>query len=122
MDETHAECYTHHDPHDPWKRDHAPGRDAVKSLVHFYRSAFPDLTLTIEEILAEDDVVVARFSSHATHIHEFGDIQPTNKIVEITGVFWWRFVDGKIVEGRSYWDAYGFLRQLGAVPDITADV
>jgi steroid delta-isomerase-like uncharacterized protein len=119
MDETHAAGYVHHDPHDPWKRNHEPGQDALKKIVHFYRNAFPDVRLTIDEIVADGDVVVARFSSHATHRHEFGGIQPTNKVVEITGVFWWRFADGKIIEGRSYWDAYGFLRQLGAVPEMT---
>ncbi|HTA39711.1 MAG TPA: ester cyclase [Candidatus Acidoferrales bacterium] len=118
MDETHVKDYIHHDPHDPWQRTHDPGPDAVKKLVHFYRNAFPDLCLTIDEIIAEGDVVVARFSSHATHKQQFGNIKPTNKTVKITGVFWWRFADGKIIEGRSYWDAHAFLRQLGAVPEI----
>jgi steroid delta-isomerase-like uncharacterized protein len=116
--ETHAESYVHHDPHDPWKRNQQPGQEAVKKLVHFYRGAFPDIRLTIDEIVAEGDVVVARFSSHATHTNEVGNILPTDKIVEITGVFWWRFAGGKIVEGRSYYDALSFLRQLGAVPEV----
>lgn len=120
MEETHAESYIHHDPHDPWKRDQEPGTEAVKKLVHFYRNAFPDLRLTIDEIVAEGDVVAARFSSHATHKHDCGNISPTNKTVEITGVFWWRFAGGKIIEGRSYYDAHGLLRQIGAVPEMGA--
>jgi steroid delta-isomerase-like uncharacterized protein len=120
MDETHAHAYVHHDPHDPWHRTHGPGPDAVKKLVYFYRNAFPDLRLTIEEIVAEGDVVVARFSSQATHKQQFGTIKPTNKTVRITGVFWWRFADEKIIEGRSYWDAHAFLEQLGAVPEIAS--
>ena len=120
MEETHAQSYMHHDPHDPWKRDHGPGPDAVKKLVHFYRGAFPDIRITIDEMIAEGDVVVARFSSHATHKHQFANIQPTHKAIKLTGVFWWRFLDGKIVEGRSYYDGHGFLRQLGAVPEMAA--
>jgi steroid delta-isomerase-like uncharacterized protein len=119
MDETHASSYLHHDPHDPWKRNHQPGADAVKKLVIFYRNAFPDIHLTIDEIIAEGDVVVARFSSRATHEHGLGDIEPTHKVVELTGVFWWRFADGKIVEGRSYYDALGFLQQLGVASAMT---
>lgn len=118
MDETHGDSYRHHDPHDPWKRNHGPGADAVKKLVSFYRGAFPDMHITIDEIVAEGDVVVARFSSRATHKHDCADIAPTNKTVEMTGVFWWRFADGKIVEGRSYYDAHGLLQQLGAVPEM----
>ncbi len=118
MDDTHAESYLHHDPHDPWKRSHGPGAGAVKKLVHFYRGAFPDLRLTIDEMIADGDVVVARFSSHGTHTHELAHIAPTHKTVKLTGVFWWRFADGKIVEGRSYYDAHQFLRQLGAVPEM----
>jgi len=118
MEETHAESYMHHDPHDPWTRSHVPGPNALKKLVHFYRNAFPDMRLTIDEIVADGDVVVARFSSHATHKHEFAGIQPTHKPIKMTGIFWWRFENGKIVEGRSYYDAHGLLRQLGAVPDM----
>jgi steroid delta-isomerase-like uncharacterized protein len=118
MDETHAESYMHHDPHDPWKRDHGPGRAAVKKLIHFYRGAFPDLRLTIDELVAEGDVVVARFSSHGTHKSEVGGVKPTHKPVKLTGIFWWRFADGKIVEGRPFWDAHGFLRQIGAAPEM----
>lgn len=118
MEETHAESYMHHDPHDPWQRTHGPGANTLKKMIHFYRGAFPDLHLTIEEIVGEGDVVVARFTSHATHKHEVGGLKPTHKTVKLSGIFWWRFADGKIVEGRPYWDAHGFLRQIGAVPEL----
>ncbi len=118
MEDTHAESYMHHDPHDPWKRSHGPGPNAIKKLVHFYRHAFPDLHITIDEIVADGDVVVARFSSRGTHTNEFGNIKAKNTVVKLAGVFWWRFADGKIVEGHSYYDAHGFLRQLGAVPEM----
>ena len=118
MEETHAESYMHHDPHDPWTRDHGPGADAVKKLIRFYRTAFPDLHLTIEEIVAEGDVVVARFSSRGTHKEELAGHKATHKTVKLQGIFWWRFENGKIAEGRPYWDAHGFMRQIGAIPEM----
>jgi steroid delta-isomerase-like uncharacterized protein len=118
MDETHAESYTHHDPHDPWGREHGPGTESLKKLVQFYRGAFPDLHLTLEETIAEGDVVAARFSSRGTHKNDCGSIQPTNRTVTLTGAFWWRFAGGKIVESRSFYDAKSFLQQLGAVPKM----
>ena len=118
IDETHSESYLHHDAHDPWQRTHGPGPDAQKEIVHFYRDAFPDLRLTLDEMVAEGDVVVARFTSHSTHTKELAGHKPTHKKVKLTGVFWWRFADGKIAEGRHFWDAQGLLRQIGALPDL----
>lgn len=118
MDETHAESYMHHDPHDPWQRGHGPGPNALKKLVHFYRNAFPDLHITIDEMVGEGDVVVARFSSVGTHKEECAGVKPTHKKIKLSGIFWWKFADGKIVEGRPFWDAHGLLREIGAVPEM----
>jgi predicted ester cyclase len=64
------------------------------------RSAFPDVRQTVEEMIAEDDKVVARVSWRGTHTGEYQGIAPTGKVVTGQGAVFYRFVDGKVVDDR----------------------
>ena len=79
-------------------------------------SSFPDLKRPVEDLIAEDDKVVARWSSVGTHSGDFMGTPPTGKTVRTTGITIFRLADGKIVEEWSESDMLGMLQQVGALP------
>ncbi|HLK02796.1 MAG TPA: ester cyclase [Candidatus Acidoferrum sp.] len=114
-DELFASTYNHHDNSTP---DVGRGPEGEKKRVALYRNAFPDIRLTIEEILAEGETVVARWSCRGTHKGNFNGIAATGKQFHITGVSIARFTNGKMFEGFVNWDALGLMQQLGLVQDM----
>lgn len=92
------------------------GREAQKSLIAAFFTAFPDLHETPEELIAEGDKVVIRESYRGTHQGDFQGIPPTGKQVTFTSVDIYRFAGGKIVEVWSQIDLLSLLQQLGVVP------
>ena len=79
-------------------------------------AAFPDISFTVEDMIAEGDKVVTRWTMNATHKGQFGGIPPTGKRVSITGVSIDRIVAGKFVESWLYSDRLGLMQQLGVIP------
>lgn len=79
------------------------------------RSAFPDLAVTTEDLIAEDDRVLTRYTLEGTHEGEFMGIEPTGAEVEVEGMSIGRIEDGKVVEGWTNMDVLGMLVQLGVV-------
>ena len=114
-DELFTPNYAHHDPSTP---DFGRGPESEKKRATLYRTAFPDLQLTIEDIIAEGQTVMARWSCRGTHKGDLSGIAPTGKQVTISGVSIARFTNGKMVEGWVNWDALGLMQQLGAVPEL----
>ena len=114
-DELFAPTYTNHDSSTP---DLGRGPESEKKRVTLYRSAFPDIRFTIEDMLAEGETVVARWSCRGTHKGELNGIAPTGKQFNITGVSIARFTNGKMFEGYVNWDALGLMQQLGVVPEL----
>jgi steroid delta-isomerase-like uncharacterized protein len=98
---------------------HEPKVGDTAGLSHFngmIRTAFPDWYSTPEELVAEGDVVVERWTGHGTHRGEFQGIAPTGRQVAVPGVVFYRIKDGKIIEFRGSFDALSMLQQLGAMP------
>jgi steroid delta-isomerase-like uncharacterized protein len=114
-DELIAATYSHHDASTP---DSGRGPESEKKRVTLYRTAFPDLRLTIEDIIAEGDSVVARWSGKGTHKGDLNGIAPTEKQFSISGVTIARFAGGKMTEGWINWDALGLMQQLGVIPEL----
>jgi steroid delta-isomerase-like uncharacterized protein len=114
-DELFAPTYTHHDAATP---DVGRGPESEKKRVTMYRTAFTDLRLTIEDIVAEGETVMARWSCRGTHKGELNGIAPTGKQIAISGVSVARVASGKIVEGWVNWDALSLMQQLGVVPEL----
>jgi steroid delta-isomerase-like uncharacterized protein len=107
--------YTHHDSSSP---DFGHGPESERKRVTLYRTAFPDLRLTIEDLIAEGDTVMARWSCHGTHKGDLSGIAPTGKPFTISGVTVARLLNGKLAEGYVNWDALGLMQQLGVVPQL----
>jgi Predicted ester cyclase len=92
------------------------GWDGVKGVVTGFRAAFPDLHVTIEEVIAEGDTVAARVTARGTNTGELMGMAPTGKRAEWAVNHYSHFRDGKMIEDRVNFDQLGFLKQLGMMP------
>lgn len=93
-----------------------PGREGWKQTHLIFLSGFPDGHWVEEDLMAEDDKVVGRYTFHGTHQGEFFGIPATGKQVTVPNIHIMRLVAGKIVEHWGNGDDLGLLQQLGAVP------
>ena len=105
-----------HVGHDPLG-DHY-GREGLRIAVAEYRAAFPDLSVTVEDLVAEGDKVAHRFTLRGTHAGPFMGIPATGRAVAATGIAIDRLAAGKLAESWVSLDALGLLRQLGARPVV----
>ena len=114
VDELFVPNYAHHDPGLPPELQH--GRDAYKQLVTMFRTGFPDIKMTVEDLVAEGEEVVARWTWHGTNQGEFQGMPPTGKQVTGSGISIHRIADRKIAEAWVNFDTLGTLQQLGIIP------
>lgn len=98
---------------DPGARGGVEGAREWLSMVF---TAFPDVSASIEDIIAEDDKVVVRKVWHGTHRAPFMGTPPTGKEVSFEGIVIWRIEDGKLAERWAQIDRLSLTQQLGVVP------
>ena len=80
---------------------------------------FPDLHLTTQELLAEGDQVVARFTMSGTNTGDYRGLPaPTQQRFQSEAITIMRLADGRVAEIRGTADRLGMLTQLGILPDI----
>ena len=118
LDELAASNATYNDPNVPGGKFTGP--EGIKQFVQIYRTAFPDVHITINDQIADGDKVVTRWTATGTHKGQLMGIAATNKHATVTGVDIARFHDGKVVEAWASYDMYGLLQQLGVVPAMAA--
>lgn len=92
------------------------GLEGAKQLFGMYFLAFPDMKITVEDMIAEGDKVVSRYTMTGTHKGEFMGIAATNKKFTTTGIEILRIADGKFVEHWAASDDLGMMQQLGVIP------
>jgi len=92
------------------------GREAFKQVLAQLQAALPDLRGTVDEVIAEGDKVVVRWTLAGTQRGAFGPIPATGKSVRWTGISICRIAAGQVIDDRGEEDALGFMRQLGLVP------
>jgi steroid delta-isomerase-like uncharacterized protein len=114
-DELFAPTFLLHDPSSPFE---ISGPEGYKQDITRFRSAFPDLQITLEEMVAEGEKVVGRWTARGTHQGPLRSFPPTGTQVTLTGIDIFRIVGGKIVEEWSNADGLGMLQQLGIIPSI----
>lgn len=102
---------------------HVPGRDEpVKGpqgyleIIAMMRSGFPDIQWTLEEMIAEDDRVAARFIMRGTHQGVFFGVPATGKKIQVQAMNFYRLSDGQFIEERGQPDLLALLQQIGALP------
>jgi predicted ester cyclase len=91
--------------------------EAAKQEAADFRRGFPDVISTIEDLIAEEDKVVALWRSRATHQGDYMGIAPTGNEVEFTGISVYRIEGGKIAQTWNIEDQLGLMRQLGAIAE-----
>jgi predicted ester cyclase len=114
VDEVYASDVVWHEP----DGEEIPGTEEAKQFISLYKTAFPDMTITVEDVVAEGDKVVTRVSTRGTHqgeTEEFGP--PTGRQIEGDIVTISRIEGGKIVEDWDSYDNLSLLQQLGLAPE-----
>jgi predicted ester cyclase len=94
----------------------ATGAQALKQVWALLLQAFPDLHLTIEDLIGEDDKVVARIVVTGTHLGDYMGLEPTGKSIAYDEIFIFRFAGGRVVETWGVVDVFSQMKQLGVIP------
>lgn len=112
VDELMADDFTHHftDPRLP------PGREALKALGMVVATGFPDVQVTVEDLLADGNKVVERTTARGTHKGEFNGVPATGRSVAWTEIHIYDVKDGKITELWSEIDMLNLMMQIEAIP------
>ena len=113
IDEIYASDLVWHEPDQD-----VHGLEEARQFVTMYKTAFPDLNVTVEDVISEGDNAVTRYTIRGTHqgeIEEFGP--PTGRQMELQGITIHRIADGKIVEEWERYDNLSLMQQLGLVPE-----
>lgn len=101
----------------PYTPQPVHGLAAFKQMISGLRDAFPDLAIREEALIAEGDLVAARWVASGTHAGApFAGLEPSGRRFEIAGMSFYRVREGKIVAGWVCDDSLGMLTQLGALP------
>jgi len=97
------------------------GPEGFEEFLQTYRTAFPEAHVEIDEIVAEGDLVVARWTATGTHDGDLMGIEPTGESVTLSGIEMCRIEDGKFVEDWEVMNLFRMLQQLHVLPeDVTA--
>ncbi|HET9992238.1 MAG TPA: ester cyclase [Kofleriaceae bacterium] len=110
-DEVFARDYVRHDPGPPAP----PGAEGQKQVAAGMRKAFPDLVYTVDFMIAENDIVAARWTIQGTQTGDMMGAKPTGKKVTFSGVNIFRFDHGKVAELWNHRDDLSMMVQLGMV-------
>lgn len=102
--------------HNPGPGQTGSGVQGIKEMTAMFRSAFPDLGVTIEDLVAEKDTVVARLTIVGTHKGAFMGAPPTGKKITMRGLDMFRVKNGKVTEVWHYGDEMVALAQIGVKP------
>jgi steroid delta-isomerase-like uncharacterized protein len=110
LDELHVHDFMYHSPSRTIQ-----GREPFKQFMSMLLTTFPDLHVSIEDVIGEGDRVVVRFTLRGTHQGELMGIAPTGKQVAMTGISIIRVANGKFLEEWANTDWLGLLQQLGVI-------
>jgi steroid delta-isomerase-like uncharacterized protein len=94
----------------------ATGAERLKQVWMVLLRGLPDLHLTVEDLIGEDDKVVARIVCTGTHLGEYMGVEPSGKSISYDEIFIFRFANGRVVETWGVVDVLSQMRQLGVVP------
>jgi steroid delta-isomerase-like uncharacterized protein len=93
----------------------AAGAQALKEVFAELHRAFPDLRVTVEDLIEEGDKVVGRNSVTGTHQGEYMGLPPTGKPITYNEIFIFRFANGRITETWGVVDVLSQMKQLGMI-------
>lgn len=94
--------------------DQAPGPEGFIDFFTGFRAAFPDLSISVEQLVADEDNIAIAYTITGTHQGDFLGIPATGRSIKARGLQIARFENGQIVERWGSSDQLGILQQLGA--------
>jgi predicted ester cyclase len=95
------------------------GRDEYVRVCKFLRHSFPDVRITIEDLIVEGDKIVMRYTERGTLTgRRFLGVEPEGQRYAKPGTTVYRVVDDRLAESWGVEDTLGWFRQLGAAPDL----
>ncbi|PSQ10998.1 hypothetical protein BRC93_07165 [Halobacteriales archaeon QS_5_70_15] len=106
-----SESFTLHQPNAPEEGTH--GREAFEAHLSDLHEGFPDHHLTIDDMLAIDELVMTEWTMTGTHAGEYNGVPPTERELELTGMAKTLVADGGVREDRLYCDRQEMFEQLG---------
>lgn len=92
------------------------GSAGYLEIIHMMRSGFPDIQWTLDDMIAENDQVAARYTMRGTHRGTFFGVPATGKLIEVGAINFYRFSGSQIIEEFGQPDLLDLLQQIGAVP------
>ena len=107
-----APTFVDHDP----APGQEPGPDGLIMFHETLRAAFPDLSIAVEQMIADEDNVAIAYTISGTHDGQFMGIPPTRRPVKARGMQIARFQNGQMVERWGSSDVLGIMQQIGAFP------
>ena len=93
----------------------------MRHAAAMFRAALPDWHSDVEQLVAEGDLVVERFTASGTHSGELMGVAPTGRVLRLRGMQMFRIRDGRIVERWGRLDESGLMQQLGLIPGSAPD-
>lgn len=117
LDELLAEDFVGHAPAEPGHGAETQDRDRVAEEIERAHEGLADLRFTVDEIIAEGNLVAVRSTVTGRHEEEFMGAPPTGEEVQFRAMNFLRIEDGKVVEDWAFWDALGLMGQLGIAPE-----
>jgi steroid delta-isomerase-like uncharacterized protein len=96
----------------------SPGVQGINDVISACRAAFEHLNVTVEDMIAEEDRVAARFTARGIHKGSFMGLPPTGKPIAMTGMEIFRIENGKIAELWGEANLLGLMQQLGILPSM----
>ncbi len=92
------------------------GPEGFKPFFDRMLASFSDITVTIQDMLAEDELVSVRWTCRMRHTGDGLGMPPTNKLVDTTGITIMRVKDGRLIGGWQNWDMLGVIQQIKGEP------
>jgi len=106
--------------HVPGATEPLRGKEGFREFFNAYLTGFPDGAITVDDIIAEGEIVALRWTGRGTNTGELMGMPATGKQVTVPGITYTRIVDGQIREDWTSWDTLALLQQLGVVPEVAA--
>ncbi len=94
------------------------GRDGLKRRVMLFRTGFPDIHFTVDNILAEDDKVAVQYTFSGTHTGQFLELGPSGQHISVTGMLIASVIDGRIQSANSVFDNGEMMKQLAIIHNV----
>lgn len=107
-----------HNPMAGGSGDAPRGPEGARPVISGWRDAVPDLTVTVDEQVADGDMVVSRHMSSGVPVAPLMGVPASGKRIDMSGITFTRVENGKLAEAWTCWDMLGLMQQLGAAPKL----